>query len=184
MGSKAAHDPMVARGVLEGLFVHALRPEGAFAEELSSVGFDVAAPAPHYPQQVFVRSLDVAWQHRFPTLSREEAWRELGRLFIGGYFQTPLGRLIGFAVPALRPTRFVSMIPAYVRTGLLDLRTEVKMLGPQHAQVSMVGGHAGCGWLLAGVLEVCFQRMSVPCRFEPAWEDAIAQLTLWWGTDA
>jgi uncharacterized protein (TIGR02265 family) len=184
MALTVEQEPMIARSVLEGLFVHALQPEGAFAQELNAVGFDVAAPNPRYPQQVLVRSLDVAWQHRFPTLSRDEAWRQLGRLFIEGYFQTTVGRLIGFAVPALRPTRFVSMIPTYVRTGLLDMRTEVKMLGPQRAHVSMVGGHPGCAWLLAGVLEVCFQRMSVPCRFEPAWEDAIAQLTLWWGTDA
>jgi uncharacterized protein (TIGR02265 family) len=178
----AHHEPMVARSVLEGLFVHALQPEGAFAEELNAAGFDAATQAPRYPQTVLVRGLDVAWQHRFPTLSRDEAWRELGKLFIEGYFQTTVGRLIGFSVPALRPTRFVSMIPSYVRTGLLDMRTEVKMLGPQRAVVTLTGGHQGCAWLLAGVLEVCFQRMSVPCRFEPAWEEPVARLTLSWGT--
>jgi uncharacterized protein (TIGR02265 family) len=181
MTSMPQEEPMVAGGVLEGL-VHALRPEGAFAEELCAVGFDAARQAARYPQKVLVRSLDVARKHRFPTLPRQEAWRQLGKLFIEGYFQTAPGRLIGFSVPALRPTRFVSMIPIYVRTGLLGTRTEVKLLGPQSAQVIMTGGHPGCAWLFAGVLEVCFQRMSVPCRFEPAWEEPCAQLTLVWGT--
>jgi uncharacterized protein (TIGR02265 family) len=184
MTVSALQEPMVARSVLEGLFVHALQPEGAFAKELHAVGFDAGKQAPRYPQKVLVRGLDVAWQHRFPALSRNEAWQQLGKLFIEGYFQTTVGRLIGFSVPALRPTRFVSMIPTYVRTGLLDMRTEVKMLGPQHARVTLIGGHPGCAWLLAGVLEVCFQRMSVPCRFEPSWEEPVALLTLSWGTAA
>lgn len=176
--------PQVSRSVLEGLFVHALEPEGAFARELSEAGIDAALQQPRAPQELLVRGLDVAWRHRFPRLSRNEAWQRLGRLFIEGYFRTTVGQLIAFAVPALRPTRFVSMIPSYVRTGLEDVTTEVKLLGPQRAQVTLGGGHEGCAWLLAGVLEVCFERMSVPARLEPAWERPLARLGLTWGTEA
>lgn len=96
-------EPTISQGVLEGLFCRALRPQGAFREELRRVGFDPDALQPAYTPGTWDAALSVAARHVHPGLPREEALEQLGEAFIDGWFQTLTGRLVGVAAPVLGP---------------------------------------------------------------------------------
>lgn len=155
--------------MFEGLYVHALRvdPEGAFADQLRGVGFDLREVRAQYDISVWVGGLDLCWRRQHPGLARYDAWRKIGRQFIEGYLETVVGRFIGVALPLMSAARFVPHIPLYVRTGLGGVTCEVESLGERAALVSMGGPHEGASHLLSGVLEGCFERLHAEGTFEP-----------------
>lgn len=147
--------------MFEGLFVRALRVQSgsAFASDLRASGFDVEAVSPSYDISVWAACLDVAWQHVYPQESRDEAWRLLGRRFIEGYFKTAIGAVIAAVLPFMSPARFIDRVPFFLRTGLGGSNCEADLVGPGHARLTLIGPHPRAAILLAGVLEVCFERM-------------------------
>jgi uncharacterized protein (TIGR02265 family) len=150
--------------MFEGLFRLALdvRPDSAFADELRAVGFDLRDLKSRYDKDVWTASLDVAARHQYPELERYVAWRQLGRDFIAGYFETMIGRLIAVVLPLTSPERFLQNVPAFVRTGTSGVTTDVDLnADARTATLTFDGPHAGSSALMAGVVEVCFERMKV-----------------------
>ena len=150
--------------MFEGLFRRSLDvpADSTFADDLRAVGFDLRAIEASYDKDVWTASLDVAARHRYPELARYDAWRRLGRDFIDGYLETMIGRLIAVVLPLTSPRRFLENVPAFVRTGTSGVNTDVELnADARTATLTFDGPHAGSSALMAGVVEVCFERMKV-----------------------
>jgi len=96
--------------VLEGL-ARLMEPQGAFADELRAVGFDVQHPETRYAPAVLLAVLDVGARHRYPERTREEAHREIGQRFVEHFFGTFLGRVSGALLQVLGMKRFLLRLP-------------------------------------------------------------------------
>lgn len=170
--------------MFEGLFRLALavRPDSPFADDLRAVGFDVAAIKSSYDKDVWTAALDVACRHCYPNEERYVAWRRLGRDFVNGYLETMVGRLIGVVLPLTSPRRFLDNVPAFVRTGTSGVQTDVDVnLAARTARLTFDGPHVGSSSLMAGVIEVCFERMKVKGTFTPTQlEGTVSALDISW----
>jgi len=151
----------VAASAVEGLFIKSLQPTGAFREALKAKGLDLDHLASEYPLQVWTDSVDVAASYVYPALSLPNAWEQLGRRFIEGYFQTLTGRMISTMLPFLGARAFINQVPRFMDTGKRGTKGTVAWLDPKHAVVTMRGTHQRVGALMAGVLAVSFERMRI-----------------------
>jgi uncharacterized protein (TIGR02265 family) len=154
--------------MFEGLYVKVLKPTGAFRDDLAKAGFDLHALRPEYPMDVWVACLDVTAKHLHPTLKRFAAWRLIGRDFITGFLDTIVGRLVAVALPFLSPKTFIDRSPRFLRMGVKELQAVVEWKGPRQAVVTLDGPHDGSGHLLAGVVEVCLERLQVTPTVTPS----------------
>ncbi len=173
----------VQASMFEGLFVRALRvePSSDFARALAEAGYALQAPRAVYEVEVWTACLDVAAARLHPELARFEAWRRLGRVFIDGYFQTPIGRVIAVALPLMKVDRFVERVPQFLRTGLGGSTCEVDQPEPGEATLHLHGPHGGAAWVLSGVLEVCFARLGTTGTFTPeALDEVESRLAVRW----
>jgi uncharacterized protein (TIGR02265 family) len=108
--------------IFEGLFVHGLHVDGELAEALRAEGVDVRALKLEYPMRVLNRCVDLAHQHLYPGLSEDEAQRRLGRIFVQGFAQTLLGRVVVVGMPMLGPVRYLKRFPDHLRLDSSPLR--------------------------------------------------------------
>lgn len=169
--------------MFEGLYARVLKPTGAFKEDLRLAGFDVSAIRPEYAMQVWVDCLDVTARHKHPGLERFEAWRRIGRDFITGFLETIAGRLVAVALPFMSPKGFVTKAPRFMRLGVKELESSVEWLSPTHGVVTLEGPHEGAGFLTAGVVEVCLERLKVkPVITAKVLGGASSQLDVSWTT--
>lgn len=130
-------EPQVARreeetvdqSVFEGLFTRALRPEGAFAEELRAIGYDPGKPMAKYPGKVWVDAVDVACRHLFPELPQPEARRQLGRKFANGFESTIVGKLISTMSGFLSAEALVKRFPRFGKMGMTGLEITITESG-------------------------------------------------------
>jgi uncharacterized protein (TIGR02265 family) len=84
----------------EGLFQLALKPTGAFADELRALGFDPSKPVHvEYPTSTWQACLEAARKHTFASLPAAEGYRRLGHCFVEGYLSTLTGKLLSAAAP-------------------------------------------------------------------------------------
>jgi uncharacterized protein (TIGR02265 family) len=88
---------------VEGMYVRALQPTGAFAEELKALGVDVKRLEPTYPTAVWQASIEVARRHVAGHLPQAAGYQLLGEKFIGGFFDTLVGKMIAIGLPLLGP---------------------------------------------------------------------------------
>jgi len=95
----------------EAMFTRTLKPEGTFLEELRAVGFDPRSYRGRMPTRIWHACLDVARRHTFPTHSVADGYHRLGLLFMEGYFQTILGRLLTAAMPLVGLERSLMRVP-------------------------------------------------------------------------
>lgn len=153
--------------MFEGLFVRALavEPRGTFSADLRAAGFDLADVRPLYDISVWAACLDVAWRHAYPAHTRDDAWRLLGRRFIEGYFETPIGRAIAATLPFMRAERFLERVPWFLRTGLGGSTAEVSFPAPGEASLLMFGPHPRSALVMSGVIDGCFERMGARGAF-------------------
>ena len=77
----------------------------ALFDELRSIGFDLHAPAPAYPLELWDRVLRRIVQSLYPELPLEAQLRTAGREYIGGFVETALGRGALIAARVLGPKR-------------------------------------------------------------------------------
>lgn len=145
--------------MFEGLFNRALHVEGALKEQLRAAGFDLDRPEARYPVEVWERCVDLACAHRFPGVPRGEAWRRMGRIFIEGYFNTLVGKIIATALPFLGPKSFVDKSPRFITTGLEGADVWLEWHDVRNVTLHIHGAGDESGNLMAGVMEVCFERM-------------------------
>lgn len=127
-----ATESFTEASAFEGLFVRALKPQGAFADELRAAGYDPANPQLRYPSRVWSACLEIARRHTFPDLPQEEGLRRLGYVFMDGYFQTLLGRMAGVALPLIGPDVALQRAPRNWAMVNPQARLEVKKEGERH----------------------------------------------------
>jgi uncharacterized protein (TIGR02265 family) len=155
-----AREPTTQGSAVEGMFVRALQPTGAFADELRKVGVDVTRLEPLYPTRVWQASLEVARRHTAARLPESEGYRQLGRKFIGGFFDTLVGKMIAIGLPILGPDKMLQRLARTWASAQPDL--EVKTV--QHAEHDWsitLGGPNISADFCAGILEGGLSRTSV-----------------------
>lgn len=136
----------------DGLFVHALKPSGAFAQALLAIGYDPASETEHYPLEVWRAALRVAREHAFPNLPEAKAHRVLGHRYVEGFSQTLVGRIFAAAAPLLGTERCLSRLPTYLRAGREDMRMLLDAVDEREWRV-MVEDVDPLPEFVAGVLE-------------------------------
>ncbi len=100
-----ANSEVIDGSLLEGLFQRQLQPQGAFAEELRSLGYDADFQKPSYDRRLAVSFIACARRNAFPHLNDADAYRALASVFIKGYFNTIIGRLTGVVIPIIGPAK-------------------------------------------------------------------------------
>ena len=145
----------------EGLFVRALGAEGAFADALKTVGVDVRRLQPGYPIEVWNEALEVAWKQCFAHLTREEAYRELGRQMAYGFARTLVGRVVDVSLPLLGPERFVQRIPSLSKLDSYEYQVRVESLGERRFRVHYWNDPDAKPDFMAGLFEVGLRKTGV-----------------------
>lgn len=148
--------------MFEALFDRRLKPVGDFARELLAAGYDPAHATPKYPTEVWTRCLEIARQHRWPELSRPEAFRLIGREFSEGFLETIVGRLVGAAVPFMSPQSFLNRLSTYFRMGREDtgLSFEIVDQTPSACRIEVHNPSEVPGTFVAGMIEVALERLA------------------------
>lgn len=156
--------------MFEALFDRRLRPEGAFAAELREAGYDQTRAVQRYPTEVWTRCLEIARRHRWPDAPRPEAYRQLGREFTLGYLETPVGRLVGVALPLMSPRSLLERFASYLRLGREDANLTFELVEVTCAGARAVVHNPAAvpGTFVAGMIEVAFERMGRQGRVEIA----------------
>lgn len=145
--------------MFDGLFAVALKPTGAFRDDLKAAGFDSDRPKPEYPLKVWHDCVDVAARHLYPDQPRERAWELVGERFIEGYLQTLVGKIIAVALPFLSTQSFVQRAPRFMSTGLVGADIKLEWNGKHAATVVLTNSDHPSGHLLAGVVRVSLNRI-------------------------
>ena len=153
-------EPVTRSATFEGMFVRALQPTGAFAEELRAAGYDVLNPRAEYPTRVWNACLEVARRHTFPALPRAEGQHRLGQLFMEGYFRTLQGKLAGATLPMLGPAMVVKKLRQAWSASQPDIQMESVELGPGEWRVTL-GQEGIVAEFCAGFIESILQRTRV-----------------------
>ncbi|MBF5045213.1 DUF2378 family protein [Aggregicoccus sp. 17bor-14] len=131
-------DTSITQGsVVEGMFVRALQPTGAFADELRKVGVDVKRLEPTYSTQVWQAALAVARRHVAPGLSEAAGYQLLGQKFIGGFFDTLVGRLVAVGLPLVGPDRTLQRLARTWAAAQPTLKVETVQEAAQHWRITL-----------------------------------------------
>lgn len=123
----------VKASAFEGLFIRGLNSPPLVTNLLIGLGVDLHRLEPEYPIKTWHAARSVAGRAVFPTLSEQQADRELGRVFIRGYSQTVIGKIIGVSVPLLGPARMLARLPKLMNTSRSGRGMEllVQDIGPR-----------------------------------------------------
>lgn len=168
--------------MVEGLFVRALKLDGAIAEELKALGIDLTRLKPKYPRQTFLRALDRVAGHVYPTLPRDKAIFQLGRKSVDGFLQTLLGKIVSVGVRLGGPDRVMAKTPKHVQTGDSKYdRIKVEKLGNAHWRLD-VSDPAAIPEYFAGMTEGWLNQTGVvpTIRIQETGPGAFS-LTVRWG---
>lgn len=160
-----AADSTMQASVFEGLFVHTLKPSGAFLEDLRRAGFDPQVMEPSYPTPVFKACLAVATRHTAPGAPEPEALRALGGRFLDGYFQTLTGRLLAPLLGILGTEALIKRLPRMLTVGTPSTRVEAVQEGPQAWRL-LVSDPCPLPDFLAGIVTAALARTKVQPRVE------------------
>lgn len=123
-------EPRTDQSVFEGLFTNVLKPQGLFAKDLVAIGYDPQRPERTYPTSIWVEAVKVACRHVCPGMSEPEALNRLGRLYIGGFLDTIIGRLIGVSLQVLGPDLLIKRLPRWSAMGATGIDISVVPQGP------------------------------------------------------
>ncbi|MBK7861059.1 MAG: DUF2378 family protein [Archangiaceae bacterium] len=126
MSSAAENHGFTDHNTFEGLFRRGLDlKDEAFKAELRTVGYDMDKPQLRYPTPVWRAALEVARRRLYSQFSPEQAYWELGRISVGGFFSTIKGRFVSAALPLLGLDAFVKSLPRFFSTTRPDLVIKV-----------------------------------------------------------
>ncbi|MEW5741513.1 MAG: DUF2378 family protein [Myxococcota bacterium] len=151
------------QSMFEALFDRRLKPGGAFADELRAAGYDSAHAVPVYPTQVWVRCLEIARAHRWPTHSIPDAYREIGREFTEGFLETLPGKLVAAALKFMSPASFVRRLAGYFRLGRGDEKLVMEITRDVAGAIDATVHNPSTvpGDFVAGMIDAAFRRMNV-----------------------
>ncbi|NVJ21369.1 MULTISPECIES: DUF2378 family protein [Myxococcus] len=163
---KAPYVPVqVPRRNFEGLFVHALKPSGAFAQSLRDIGYDTEASQESYPLNVWRAALGVARRFACAGQPAEEANRALGHHYVEGFAQTLVGRIFATAAPLLGTERCLTRLPTYLKAGRDDMQMVLEPVQEREWCVRVMDGDPLPDFV-AGVVEGVLRRTRVEPRVE------------------
>ncbi|CAM3451372.1 DUF2378 family protein [Corallococcus sp. ZKHCc1 1396] len=155
----------VPRRNFEGLFQHALRPSGSFAQALRDVGYDLESAEEYFPLEVWRAALAVARRHACPGLAGEEANRVLGTHYVEGFAQTLVGRIFATAAPLLGVERCLARLPTYLRAGREDMKLVLQAVRAREWRATVVDADPLPDFV-AGVVEQVLRRTRVLPRVD------------------
>ncbi|MCP3097556.1 DUF2378 family protein [Myxococcus sp. K15C18031901] len=173
----------VPRRNFEGLFDHALKPSGAFAQSLRDIGYDPDATQAHYPLKVWRAALGVARRFACAGQPPEQANRALGQHYVEGFARTLAGRIFATAAPLLGTERCLTRLPTYLKAGREDMEMSLEPLGARDWAVRVVDGDPLPDFD-AGVVAAVLRRTRVCPRVEVVERQPMGyRLRVRWGAD-
>ncbi len=173
--------PVIAKhSMFDGMFSVALKPEGAFRDELKAAGFDVDKALPEYPYEVWRQCLMVAARHVFPHEPQDRAFELLGERFIDGYLDTMIGKLIAAALPFLSAKALVQRSPRFCGTGVGGATFDLEWLGEKEAVLKMPELPYPNQFFMAGVVGKCMTLIKSTMDLTPSTFGAGTQLHMKW----
>ena len=119
---------------VEALLRHALPqplPE-RYLQRARQVGVDLELLQPSYPLATWIALLELTREELFPELTREDAYRELGRCVVRGHVQTPLGGAMAATARLMGPARVLLALTWVLRTASNFMRAALTRVGPRH----------------------------------------------------
>lgn len=122
-------EPMTRAMVFESLFVQGLRADGMLADLLRAEGVDVRNLKMEYPSRVLTQCVDVACAYLYPDLPLADARLRMGRIFVQGFIQTLLGRVVAVGMPMLGPVRYLKRFPDHLRMDSSPVRVMPVQVG-------------------------------------------------------
>ncbi|MFP2907598.1 DUF2378 family protein [Pyxidicoccus sp. 3LFB2] len=122
-------EPMTRANVFEDLYLRGLHADGALANLLRAEGVELRSLDAEYPIRVVNRCLDVTCEYLYPDLPIEDARLRLGRIFVQGFVQTLMGRVVAAGLPMLGPVRYLKRFPDHVLMDGSPLRVTLVELG-------------------------------------------------------
>jgi uncharacterized protein (TIGR02265 family) len=122
---------------VEGLYVRALQPTGAFADELRALGVDVKRLEPTYPTAVWQASIEVARRHVAGHLPQDAGYQLLGEKFIGGFFDTLVGKMISIGLPLLGPGKTLQRLARTWASAQPHLKVETLQESEQSWRITL-----------------------------------------------
>ncbi|MFP2932247.1 DUF2378 family protein [Pyxidicoccus sp. 3LG] len=155
----------VPRRNFEGLFVHALKPSGAFTQSLRDIGYDSEASQEYYPLSVWRAALGVARRFVYSGHPPEAANRALGHRYVEGFAQTLVGRIFATAAPLLGTERCLTRLPTYLRAGREDMKMLLEPVQAREWRVRVVDPDPLPDFV-AGVVEGVLHRTRVKPEVE------------------
>ncbi|GEN08891.1 hypothetical protein MFU01_39280 [Myxococcus fulvus] len=165
VGRRAQMAVCVPRRNFEGLFMHALKPSGAFAQSLKDIGYDEEDLQEYYPLTVWRAALGVARRFVCAGQTPEVANRALGLSYVEGFAQTLVGRIFATAAPLLGTERCLTRLPTYLKAGREDMRMDLLPVREREWCVRVVDADPLPDFV-AGVVEGVLLRTRVTARVE------------------
>lgn len=157
-------ETMALHSMFEGLFTRALHVDAALQAKLEAKGYDHRRPLPRYPVDLWEECVDLVVLELMPGVPRDDAWVQVGRLFINGYFQTLVGKFIATSLPFLTPRTFLNRVPRFMSTGLEHLEAHVTWNGEHEATLAIGGPRFIASAFMEGILAASFERMKFTPR--------------------
>jgi uncharacterized protein (TIGR02265 family) len=117
-------DHVIDAALFEGMFVRAIRPDPSFIAELKELGFDVARMQARYPVRVWRQSLEAARRRLFGERPEERGYRALGNLFVEGYFETIIGKILAIPLSLVAVDRVIQRMPKTWQAARADIRID------------------------------------------------------------
>ncbi|QSQ18743.1 DUF2378 family protein [Pyxidicoccus parkwayensis] len=155
----------VPRRNFEGLFTHALKPTGGFAQSLRDIGYDAEAAQEYYPLAVWRAALGVARRYAFAGEPSEVANRGLGHKYVEGFAQTLVGRIFATAAPLLGTERCLTRLPTYLKAGREDMKMLLEPVQAHEWRIRVVDPDPLPDFV-AGVVEGVLRRTRVTPRVD------------------
>jgi uncharacterized protein (TIGR02265 family) len=148
----------IEAALFEGMFVRAMRPDAPFVAELKELGFDLNRMQARYPVEVWRKALEVARRRLFGERPEERGYRALGDLFVQGYFETIIGKILAVPLSLVSPERVIQRLPKSWQTARSDIRVEPPVQeGPQRWRVRFHDSNPLPGFF-AGIVEGASRR--------------------------
>src|SRR3954469_24530475 len=114
-------EPTIEAALFEGMFVRAMRPDTPFAAELKELGFDLKRIQSRYAVEVWRNALEVARKRLFGERPKDRGYRALGNLFVDGYFETIIGKILSVPLSLVSPEKVIQRMPKSWKTARSDI---------------------------------------------------------------
>jgi uncharacterized protein (TIGR02265 family) len=144
---------------IEGLFLNAygsrLTPQ--IKQSVKAAGIDLDAPLkPSYPPETYYAAVEALRRALFPSEGDQEAYKQMGRAFVAGFFQTFVGKVIAGMLRVVGPSRNLERVPRGLAAGSNFMKAEVQRVGEREYMLKL-NDHGASPYFMQGVVESALQ---------------------------